>query len=100
MSELAPASVRRLRSLAISDAGFVFDPRTGHSYSANATALCALDALKRDVPSSEIAALLRERFAADDVEVEHDLAEFIRALGEHGLVQSDPGGGSNGSGGN
>lgn len=96
MSELAPASVRRLRSLAISEAGFVFDPRTGHSYTANATALCALDALKRDVPPGEIAALLRERFAADGVDVEHDLAEFLSALREHGLVPPDGGGSGNG----
>ncbi len=95
MSELAPSSVRRLRALAISEAGFVFDPRTGHSYSANATALCALDALKRDVPPGEIAALLREHFAADGVDVEHDLAEFLSALREHGLVPPD--GSSNGS---
>ena len=40
------SNTERLRELAISDAGFVFDPLTGHTYNVNATALAALRALK------------------------------------------------------
>ena len=43
----------RLRDLAVSDAGFVFDPTTGHTYNINPTALFVLNALKAgDAPEA------------------------------------------------
>jgi hypothetical protein len=95
MTDLPSPVARRLRALAISDTGFVFDPRTGHSYTANATALCLLEALQGGLSTEASAALLRERFDASDMEVEHDVTEFVRLLREQGLL---PGGVDGGSG--
>jgi PqqD family protein of HPr-rel-A system len=78
----------RLRELAISDAGFVFDPTTGHTFNVNATALFMLRALKEHAPVDRI---LNDMAAAFDVEPEHDLArdldEFISRLREQGLIR-------------
>lgn len=78
----------RLRALAVSDAGFVFDPLTGHTYNLNASAVRVLAALKDGTAPDAIAAALADAF---DVEPEADLArdveEFISQLREHGLVK-------------
>ena len=80
--------ISRLRELAISDAGFVFDPTTGHTFNVNATALQLLRALKEGVPADRI---VMDLSAAFEVEVEHDLArdvdEFISQLREQGLIR-------------
>ncbi|GAB4138599.1 MAG: hypothetical protein Fur0037_04410 [Planctomycetota bacterium] len=79
----------RIRSLAISDTGFVFDPRTGHSFTANATALCLLNAMKQGATREQAAKCLRERFDTEGAEVEHDVDEFLRLLREQGLLPRD-----------
>ena len=78
----------RLRELAISDAGFVFDPTTGHTFNVNATALLLLRALKENAGSGRMLTDLAEAFEVDH---EHDLArdieEFLSQLREHGLIR-------------
>lgn len=81
-----PSPARRLTALALSDQGFVFDPRTGHSYTANPTALALLEALREGLSPAEAEARLRERFAAEGHEVGDDVAEFARLLREYGLL--------------
>lgn len=78
-----------LRSLALSETGFIFDPRTGHSYSANATGLAVLAAMKAGAEPDAIAARLREDFDGGAA-VEDDVEQFVELLRELGLVR--PGG--------
>lgn len=73
-----------LRVLALSDTGFIFDPRTGHSYSANATGLAVLTAMKAGLSPDEIAAQLRSEFDGG-VAVEDDVEQFVELLRELGL---------------
>jgi PqqD family protein of HPr-rel-A system len=85
----APAD---LRSLALSDTGFIFDPRTGHSYTANATGLAVLAAIKQGLAPDAIVARLRTEFDGG-VAVEDDVEQFIELLRELGLshaVESAP----------
>ena len=80
--------VSRLRELAISDAGFVFDPLTGHTYNVNDTALAVLRALKAGDAPEAVAERLGESFDLDpDDDVPRDLDEFIARLREQGLVR-------------
>jgi PqqD family protein of HPr-rel-A system len=78
----------RLRDLAISDSGFVFDPLTGYTYSVNDTALKIVRLLKEGAQPDAVAADLA---AAFEIEPEDDLArdvdEFISRLREQGLVR-------------
>jgi PqqD family protein of HPr-rel-A system len=78
----------RLRDLAISDAGFVFDPTTGHTYNINPTALVVLQALKAGDAPDAVAARLDELFDAEpEADVARDVNEFVSRLREHGLVK-------------
>ena len=76
-----------LGELAISDGGFVFDPRTGHSYNLNETALAALRALKDGAGPEAIVMRLRDQFAVEhDEDIARDVADLISRLRELGLV--------------
>ncbi|MEI8255330.1 MAG: HPr-rel-A system PqqD family peptide chaperone [Deltaproteobacteria bacterium] len=78
----------RLRELAISDAGFVFDPLTGHTYNVNSTALAALRALKEGASPEAVIAHLQESFTTDgEQDVARDVYDLLSRLREHGLVK-------------
>jgi PqqD family protein of HPr-rel-A system len=80
--------VSRLRDLAMSDSGFVFDPVTGRTYTLNETALVALRALKAGELPEAVAARLRDSFdVGEDEDVAADVEELLARLREQGLVQ-------------
>lgn len=76
----------KLSVLAISDSGFIFDPVTGHSYTANATGLKILELLKAGKEEDEIKAMIMEEFDASDDEVTVDIADFVENLKKYFLV--------------
>ncbi|MCE9573005.1 MAG: PqqD family peptide modification chaperone [Deltaproteobacteria bacterium] len=82
-----PYDPAELRTLALSDTGFIFDPRTGHSYSANATGLATLAAMKDGLDPAAIATKLRAEFKGGAA-VEDDVAGFVDLLRELGLVRA------------
>lgn len=76
---------QRLRDLAVSESGFVFDPYSGQTYSLNPSGLVALEALRRGEGREVVVEALRQRFALDGREdLSRDVAEFLRALREQG----------------
>jgi PqqD family protein of HPr-rel-A system len=76
----------RLRELALSDSGFVFDPLTGHTFTVNPSGLFVLRLLKDGVQESQVAARLGEQFELDPGEDPlRDVADFILQLRECGL---------------
>jgi len=78
----------RLRELAISDSGFMFDPLTGHTYNVNSTALAALRALKEGASPEGVIAELQTAFETDaDHDVARDVYDLLSRLREHGLVK-------------
>lgn len=80
--------ISRLRDLAVSDSGFVFDPTTGHTYTLNATALAVLRALKDGVAPDAVAGALSDAFELDGGEdLERDVHEFVSQLRGQGLVK-------------
>jgi len=80
----------RVRELVISESGFIFDPVSGASFSANGSARFILDALREGRNEGQILNMLREEFAGADREnLEHDLQDFMRVLHSCGLA-TDP----------
>ena len=78
---------RRLKDLALSDSGFVFDPYTGLTFSVNATGRAILDALKQGATPEAAEERLRASFAttaADDLS--RDVREFLLLLRESGIL--------------
>lgn len=78
----------RLRDLAVSDSGFVFDPMTGYTFTVNPTGLFVLQGLKRGEPIEDIAQRLSDEFDLEGGEdVSRDVDEFLGRLREHGIVR-------------
>lgn len=82
-------SHQRLRDLALSDTGFVFDPYSGSTFSVNATGLCILRALGEGVDRAEILRRVRAGFDAPSAELESDLADYLHLLGQQGVLPQD-----------
>jgi len=77
----------KLRQLAISDAGFVFDPMSGHTFSVNPTGRRVLSLLKEGQDTDAIAARLAEEFELEGGEdLARDVEDFLARLREHALV--------------
>jgi hypothetical protein len=81
----------RLAELAISDTGFIFDPGSGATFNVNATGLIALVALREGVDTAEIAARVRARFPLAPPEVGEHVSDFMRTLGQMGLLTTPAG---------
>ena len=79
----------RVRDLALSDTGFVFDPYTGSTFTVNATGLTILRALAEGHGRAEIAKRLREGFESSPAEIEADVDEFVHLLTQQGVLPQD-----------
>ena len=78
----------RLRDLAISESGFVFDPMTGHTFTVNPTGLFVLRALEEGCTEEEAVAKVADAFdAMGEEDIARDVSEFVSRLREHGLVR-------------
>jgi hypothetical protein len=78
--------ITRLSTLAISDSGFVFDPRTGHSYTVNATGLTVLRDLKKGLSRSAVLKHVRESYDSPG-NVEAGIQAFTDALSAYELLE-------------
>lgn len=79
--------VNRLRELAVSDTGFVFDPYSGFTFSVNETGRFILQRLKAGADVEAVAAALGDAFELsprDDPS--RDVHEFILMLREQQLL--------------
>ncbi len=80
---------QRVRDLALSDTGFVFDPYSGATFTVNPTGLCILRALAEGLARPDVVRRLRESFDAPPAEVEADLDDFLHLLGQQGVLPQD-----------
>lgn len=82
----------RLRNLAVSDTGFLFDPVTGLTFSVNATGRAILDLLKQGRDAEGVKAGLAERFeTGEGDDLDRDVREFLLLLREQGILPRDGG---------
>jgi PqqD family protein of HPr-rel-A system len=78
---------QRLRDLAVSESGFVFDPYGGQTYSLNAPGRLILEALRRGDDEAAIEAALRAAFEVDaEADVARDVREYLLQLREQGWL--------------
>jgi PqqD family protein of HPr-rel-A system len=75
-----------LKNLAMSETGFVFDPRSGATYTLNLSGITVLRALRDGLDLSEVARTLQEEHEATPMEVKEDVLDFVQALIRLGLV--------------
>lgn len=72
-----------LTQLALSNTGFVFDPRTGQSFTVNPTGLEALELLRGGLSAAQTAVALAESYATVPDLAETALESFIQQLGRY-----------------
>lgn len=83
-------TTQRLKDLAVSESGFIFDPYSGGTFTVNDTAIAILEGLREGLDREEVIATLREEFdvgSSDDLD--RDLDEFIGMLRQQGIVDQD-----------
>ena len=77
----------RLRDLALSETGFVFDPYTGSTFSVNQSALTLLKWLREEDADREVLIeRLQTTFETDGADLERDLDEFLHLLRQNGIL--------------
>ena len=77
------------KNIAISDSGFIFNPDTGESFTANPIGLEILDMLKDGLDAKAVRKQLLANYKSDKDTVEKDYHDFISMLNQFNLVQND-----------
>jgi hypothetical protein len=80
-----------LTDFALSESGFIFDPRSGATFTVNVTGLTILEALREARDPRTIPGLLRERFVGVEEDVAEHVADFLRSLQQIGLARPEDG---------
>ncbi len=78
-----------LKNLAISETGFVFDPRSGATYTLNATGQAVVLALREGASIDAIVDRLRGSFQGGAERAREDVLDFVQTLRRFGLVPGD-----------
>ncbi|MCX6324334.1 MAG: PqqD family protein [Sphingobacteriales bacterium] len=76
------------KNIASSDSGFIFNPATGDSYSANPIAADILHHLKSGKSVAEIKTLILGKFDVEAGQLEKDWDDFIAQLREANLTEN------------
>ncbi len=77
------------KNIAISESGFIFNPITGDSFSANPVGKDILQWMREEKAADEIVALLQQKYKVDTAIAEKDLYDFMLMLKTYQLVQED-----------
>ncbi|NOZ00830.1 MAG: PqqD family protein [Deltaproteobacteria bacterium] len=81
---------QRLKDVAISDSGFLFDPVTGLTFSVNPTGRFILERLRDGLAADGVVDALKDAFDVNDRDdLTRDLKEFVRLLREQGILSRD-----------
>lgn len=81
---------QRLKDIAISESGFVFDPFTGSTFSVNATGQFILLKLREGLGVEQVELELHEAFAlGGDDDPSRDVREFLGLLREQGVLPKE-----------
>ena len=83
------AATDRLASLAISPTGFVFDPRSGATFTVNSTGRTIIEALRDGQGLDATVTALAGSFASGRADLRRDVLEYVRLLRDQGLLPAD-----------
>jgi len=75
------------KNIATSEAGFIFNPGTGDSFSVNGTGAEILSLLKENRTPEEIVENISSRFDIDRIQFEKDLDDFVSQLHIFSLLE-------------
>lgn len=75
------------KNIATSEAGFIFNPGTGDSFSVNITGAEILSLLKENKTQEEIVESISSRFDIDLIQFVKDLDDFVSQLHIYNLLE-------------
>ncbi len=78
--------MRFKKNIATSEAGFIFNPGSGDSFSSNPIGSDILSYLKEDKSRQEIIELICAKYEVEKNQFEKDLEDFISQLRDHNLL--------------
>lgn len=76
------------KNIATSESGFIFNPSTGDSFSANPLAAEILLHLKQGISSSEIKQIILQKYEVESGQLERDWDDFIAQLKDGNLLEN------------
>ena len=76
------------KNIAISEAGLLFNPVTGESFSLNPIGVEILNLLREERSQEEISKTILERYTTDSATFEKDYNDFIGILQHNNLLES------------
>ncbi|HAM09943.1 MAG: hypothetical protein A2X05_17730 [Bacteroidetes bacterium GWE2_41_25] len=76
------------KNVATSEAGFVFNPGTGDSFSVNQTGAEIISLLKENRSPEEVINLISSKFDAEQIQIEKDLDDFVSQLYIYNLLEN------------
>lgn len=80
--------ISKLKELALSESGLIFDPTTGTIYTSNSIGLLILSALREGKEDLEIRNLILNDYDVDELTAERDLYDFYNQLRGSGMVKN------------
>lgn len=86
---MTTATTERLGQLAIAPSGFVFDPTTGSTFTANVTGRVVIEGLRDGDDLDRLIERIEEGFEADAADLRRDVLEYVRILRDQGLLPAD-----------
>ena len=78
--------MRLKKNIATSEAGFIFNPGTGDSYSSNPIGSEILSHLKEDIDRKVMIDLICSKYDVDRIQFEKDMDDFIAQLTDNNLL--------------
>jgi len=76
------------KNIATSESGFIFNPATGDSFTANPMAAEILGMLKQGLAANEIKKHIREQYEVEAGQLEKDYDDFLLQLRDANLLES------------
>ncbi|MEJ2006481.1 MAG: PqqD family protein [Cyclobacteriaceae bacterium] len=74
-------------NIALSESGFIFNPATGDSYSANPAGRRILELMKSGADHKQIISTLASEFDVEKYQLEQDLDDFLSLLRQLFLIE-------------
>lgn len=76
------------KNIATSESGFIFNPATGDSFSANPLASEIITLLKQGLSDSEIKKNIQEKYDVENGQLEKDWDDFLLQLRDANLLEN------------
>jgi hypothetical protein len=76
------------KNVAVSEAGLLFNPVTGESFSVNPIGIEILDLMREEKSPEQIRKIILAKYTTDESTFEKDFHDFVGILEHHNLIEN------------